>query len=204
MKVTGAIIQAARKLIPQEAQDELIMQLENADTIEASPAGAILVGMYILEYVGFSRYVDELLGEEHTTIEQLKNRYGNRAPFEKPMIPSTGIILSLMVADMIACPRNITPAYKFEEMAKQWRTGPLLGIEPSLLNDDRIGRAMSAIGANPQNLQEVLYNMIMDAGKKQVYRLASLFWTQHYWNLMAHSRMQLKLQQGGEATPYHS
>lgn len=93
MKVTGAIIQAARKLIPHEAQDELIMQLENADTIEASPVGAILIGMYILKYVGFSRYVDELLGEEHTTIEQLKNHYRNRAPFEKPMISSTGFIL---------------------------------------------------------------------------------------------------------------
>lgn len=53
---------------------------------------------------------------------------------------------------MIACPRNIILAYKFEEMAEQWRIEPLLGIEPSLLNDDRIGRAMSAIGENPQNL----------------------------------------------------
>jgi len=166
MKVTGAIIQSAQKLIPLEAQDELIMQLENADTLEASPAGAILMGMYILEYVGFPKYVDEILGEEHTTIEQLKNHYHNRRTPGKPMVPSTGIILSLMVADMIACPRNITPAYKFEEMAQQWRTGPMLGIEPSLLNDDRIGRAMSAIGANPQDLEEVLFNMIMGAGKK--------------------------------------
>jgi hypothetical protein len=106
--------------------------------LEAAPAGAILMGMYVLEYVGFPKYVDELLGEEHMTIEKLKNHYQSRAPFEKPMIPSTGIILSLMVADMIACPRHVTRTYEFEGMAKQWRTGPLVGIEPFLLNDDRL------------------------------------------------------------------
>lgn len=47
------------------------------------------------------------------------------------------MILSLIVADMIACPRHITRTYKFQEMAERWQTGPLLGIEPSLLNDDR-------------------------------------------------------------------
>lgn len=108
------------------------------------------MGMYVLEYVGFPKYVDDLLGEEHTTIEQLKNHYQDRTLFDAPMILNTGIILSLMVTDMITCTRNITPTYKFEEMVKQWRTGPLLCIEPSLLNDDRMSRAMSAIGAEPQ------------------------------------------------------
>jgi len=166
MEGLGAIYESIMTLLPKEVQKELLSKLKVSETLEAAPAGAILMGMYILEYLGFPKYIDEILGEEHTTIEQLKNHYQNRRALEKPMIPSTGIILSLMVADMIACPRNITPAYKFEEMAEQWRTGPLLGIEPSLLNDDRIGRAMSAIGANPQNLQEVLFNMITDAGKK--------------------------------------
>jgi len=166
MEGLGAIYESIMTLLPKEVQKELLSKLKVSETLEAAPAGAILMGMYILEYLGFPKYIDEILGEEHTTIEQLKNHYQNRRAPEKPMIPSTGIILSLMVADMIACPRNITPAYKFEEMAEQWRTGPLLGIEPSLLNDDRIGRAMSAIGANPQNLQEVLFNMITGAGKK--------------------------------------
>ena len=166
MEGLGVLFKSITTLLPEEAQKELMSKLKNSETFEASPAGAILMGMYILEYVGFPGYVDNILGEEHTTIEQLKDHYRNRNVLEVPMIPSTGIILSLMVSDMIACPRNITPAYKFEEMAEQWRTGPLLGIESVLLNDDRIGRAMSAIGATPQNLQEVLFNMIMGAGKK--------------------------------------
>jgi len=33
------------------------------------------MGMHILEYVGFARYVDQLLGEEHTSIEKLKEHY---------------------------------------------------------------------------------------------------------------------------------
>jgi len=166
MKEIGAIIKSAQKHIPEEAQNDLIEQLGTAEALEAAPAGAILMWMNILEYVGFPRYIDELQGEEHTTIEQLKKHYQNRAVLEEPMIPSTGIILSLLVADMIACPRNITPAYKFEEKAKEWRTGPLLGIEPSLLNDERIGRAMSAVGADIKTMEEVLYNMVMNAGKK--------------------------------------
>ena len=166
MNELGAIIKSARKLIPPDAQDELIAQLGNSPTLEASPAGAILMGMYILDYVGFPQYVDELLGEEHTTIEQLKNHYQSKTPLDKPMLPSTGILLSLMASDMIAHPRTLTPTYKFEEMAEQWRTGPLLGIEPSLLNDDRIGRAMSVIGVEPQTMQEVLQNMVIASGKK--------------------------------------
>ncbi len=166
MKLIEAIVRSARNIVPPDVLEELIMQLEINETFDASPAGAILMGVYILEYVGFPKYVDAILEEKHTTIEQLKARYRNKTAIENPMVPSTGILLSLIVADMIACPRNITPAYKFEEMAEQWRTGPLLGIEPSILNDDRIGRAMSVIGANIRNLQEVLFNMIMDTGKK--------------------------------------
>lgn len=166
MEGLGVVFESIITLLPAEVQKELLSRLKISDEINASPAGAILMGMYVLEYVGFPKYVDDLLGEEHATIEQLKNRYQGRTLLDAPMIPSIGIILSLMVADMIACPRNITPTYKFEEMAEQWCTGPLLGIEPSLLNDDRIGRAMSAIGAEPQTMQEVLFNMVMETGKK--------------------------------------
>ncbi len=166
MNDIGAIIKAAKKLIPPEGQDEFFSNLVTSKTIEASPAGAILIGMHILEYVGFSRYIDELLGEENTPIEQLRKHYQNRNVLEKPMIPSTGTILSLMVADMIACPRTITPLYKFEDMAKQWRTGPLLGIEPSLLNDDRMGRSMSVVGIAPDIMEEVLFYLVVNAAKK--------------------------------------
>lgn len=166
MNEIGAILESAQRLLPLEAQTELIAQLGNSEIVDAAPAGAILMGMYVLEYVEFSKYVDELLGEEHTTIEQLKQDYRSRKPFEEPRIPSTGTILSLMVADMIACPRRLTRSYQFEEMAEQWRTGSLLGIEPSLLNDDRIGRAMSVLGEEPQAMQEVLFNMVMGAAKK--------------------------------------
>ena len=94
MKEIGAIIKSSQKFIPERARNELIEQLGTSETLEATPAGAILMGMYILEYVGFPRYIDELQGEEHTTIEQLKDYYQRRTLFERPLIPSTGIILS--------------------------------------------------------------------------------------------------------------
>jgi hypothetical protein len=121
-------------LLPVEAQEALLSKLKVSKETTASPAGDILMVVYILEYMGFPKYVDEIFGERHLAIEQLKEHWHNRAESVKPLVPSTGVILSLMVADMIACPRNITPTYKFEKIAQEWRTGPLLGIEPSLLN----------------------------------------------------------------------
>ena len=49
--------------------------------------------MHLLTFLGFPAYVDEHLGETHTTIEELKHHYQNKPSTEKPMIPSSGIIL---------------------------------------------------------------------------------------------------------------
>ena len=122
------------------------------------------MGMQILEYVGFTRYVDQLLGEEHTSIEKLKEHYQDLE--KSSLTPSIGIVLSLLVADMIACPRHITRAYQFEKMGEKWQTGPLLGIEPKLLNDDRFGRAMTELGGDKKAMEEVLYNLVIDSSKK--------------------------------------
>ena len=94
MNKIGAIIQSVKALLQPEAQDELIRQLDTSDTIEASLAGAILMEMYMLEYIGFPRYIDEILGEEHMTIDQLKRHYPTRHALATPLKPSTGIILA--------------------------------------------------------------------------------------------------------------
>jgi transposase len=173
MEQIGVLLESISRLLPNDVQEELRNNLKTSETVEASPAGAILMGMHVLEYLGFPKYIDDILGIEHTTIESLKDHYNRRTLEEEPMIPSTGIILSLLVADMIACPRTITAAYMFEVRAVKWRTGPLLGIEPSLLNDDRIGRAMSMIGSNAEYLKEVLFDMIITAVKKAGIPLSS-------------------------------
>lgn len=166
MTVPGKVLESAKKIMPEELQKELMDQIRTEDQVEAAPAGAILMGVYVLDYLGFARYIDDLTGEEHTSLAQLREHYLNKSVLARPLVPSTGIILSLLAADMIACPRHITPAYKFVEMAKEWQTGPLLGIEPALLNDDRIGRALSLVGKNHKSLEEVLINLVMNAGKQ--------------------------------------
>ena len=167
MENIGAIMLSIMKHLPKKAQNKLIPQLEISNKIDAAPAGAILMGMHILNYVGFAKYIDQLLGEEHTPIEKLQKHYQDRKiPEGAFLTPSIGIVLSLLVADMIACPRDITRAYKFVEIAEKWQTGPLLGIEPTLLNDDRIARAMTALGKDSKVMEEVLYNLVMDASKK--------------------------------------
>ncbi len=164
MNDIGSIMLSIMKQLPQEAQNQLIPQLAISNEIDASPAGAILMGMHILEYVGFAKHIDKLLGEEHTPIEKLKEHYQD--PEKSSLTPSIGVVLSLLVADMIACPRHITRTYQYEEMAEKWQTGPLLGIEPKLLNDDRIGRALTELGGDKKSMEEVLYNLVMDASKK--------------------------------------
>ncbi len=166
MKGLGVLFKTIMDRASPEARDDLLEELEIRESIQASPAGAILVGMHILEHLGFPQYIDTVLGEEHTTIDQLRQLWKKaKGPDDYP-IPSYGIVLSLIVADMIACPRNITPTYKFEEKAEEWMTGPLLGIKPSLLNDDRIGGAMTALGTDFKNLEEVLFMMTIDTAKK--------------------------------------
>ena len=164
MEDIGALMLSIMKHLPKKAQNQLIPQLKSSNEIDASPAGAILMGMHILEYTGFAKHVDQLLGEEHTSIKKLKEHYQD--PEKSSLTPSIGVVLSLFVADMIACPRHITRAYQYEEMAEKWQTGPLLGIEPKLLNDDRIGRALTDLGVDKKSMEEVLYNLVMDSCKK--------------------------------------
>jgi len=162
----SAVLQSAEPIMPEDMKKNLMQQLSISKQAEAAPAGAVLTGVYILDYLGFARSVDEQLEVEHTSLEQLREHYLNRGASNKPMAPSIGIILSLLVADMVACPRNLTPAYKFVEMAQKWQTGPLLGIAPSTLNDDRIGDALSDAGASHPKLEEILINLVLNAGKK--------------------------------------
>ena len=166
----GSAFQTVLTLIPKEAHGafltDFLTEFKISQEAVSAPAGAILMGMYILEYLGFARHIDELLGEEHTSIEELKAQYQQIMEGDLAKIPSTGIILSLMVADMIAFPRNITRTYKIEEMAKDWNTGLLLGIEPSLLTDDRILRAMSKMGKESIVMEEILHKLVMEAGSK--------------------------------------
>lgn len=50
--------------LPQKAQNKLIPQLAISNEVDACPAGAILMGMHILEYVGFAKHIDQILDEE--------------------------------------------------------------------------------------------------------------------------------------------
>ena len=47
------------------------------------------MGVYILEYTGFAKHVDQLLEEEHTSIEKLKEHYQDP---EKSFFNQTSIL----------------------------------------------------------------------------------------------------------------
>lgn len=165
----GSIIQRIQQL-PAQAQAVLLKTLKLSD-IEYTPAGAVLVAFQLLSFLDIPRTIDQFLGEEHTSIEALKVDYDRG----KRPVPSSGIVLSILIADMLAYPKHLTRIYKIEEMAHLWQTGPLLGICPTVLNDDRILRALSALGQNGTVMQETLHSLVLHTSERFGIPLSRFF-----------------------------
>ena len=53
-----------------------------------------------------------------------------------------GQVIEALVANRLTCP---SPLVHVQSWARDWAVGEALGVEPELLNDDRIGRALDAI-----------------------------------------------------------
>jgi len=165
----GTIIEKIQQL-PIAAQKVLLPSLEITN-FKSTPAGAVLMGMQLLTVLGVPRLIDQVLGEEHTTLDELKQAY--RAG--TPRIPSCGTIIALVCADMLAYPKRLARIYEIEKLATAWHTGPLLGIEPSLLNDDRIGRSFSKFGEFKNTMKETLHMLTVNTAQRYEISLARFF-----------------------------
>lgn len=53
-----------------------------------------------------------------------------------------GQVIEVLVANRLPAP---APLVRVQPWAAQWAVGEAFGVEPALLNDDRIGRALDAI-----------------------------------------------------------
>ncbi|MDA8212220.1 MAG: hypothetical protein M0021_10130 [Clostridia bacterium] len=129
------------------------------------------MAIQLLYLLDIPRTIDQLLGEEHTSVEALKADYDRG----KRPVPSTGMVLSILIADMLAYPKHLTRIYKIEEMAHLWKTGLLLGICPTVLNDDRILRALSALGQAGTVMEETLHLLAIHTSTFQ-YPLDPVFY----------------------------
>ena len=123
----GAIFEYIQQL-PKQAQTALLRKLKLSDA-KNMPAGAVLVAMQLLTVLGVLRRIDLVLGEEHTSLEYLKQEMAAG----RTQIPSSGILIGLLVADMLAYPKRIARVYEVQTLAKAWHTDKLLGIDPDLL-----------------------------------------------------------------------
>lgn len=165
----GSIIQKIQQL-PTNVQEVLLKNLKLSE-IDFKPAGAVLIAMQLLSLLGVGRMIDQLLEEEHTSIECLKAEYDlGRKP-----VPSTGTVICIVIADMLASPAEITRIYKFEKLAHEWLTGPLLGICPTLLNDDRIGRALSKLGNCEMVMKDTLQMLTLHVAERYNIPLSRFF-----------------------------
>jgi hypothetical protein len=112
----GAILEHI-KLLPNQAQTALLSGLKLTDAKNA-PAGAVLVAMQILTALGLMRLIDSVLGEEHTSIDYLKQAMAAG----RKQVPSCGILIGLLVADLLAYPKRIARVYEVQKLAKAWHT----------------------------------------------------------------------------------
>ena len=94
----GAIIQRIQQL-PAQAQAILLRSLKLSD-IEYTPAGAVLVAIQLLCLLDIPRTIDQLLGEEHTSVEALKADYDRG----KRPVPSTGMVWYCLFLSPICWP----------------------------------------------------------------------------------------------------
>jgi hypothetical protein len=163
----GTIIEKIIEL-PEPNRSELLKVIKIADEVKSSPAGAILVSMQLLEKLGVTKLIDECLGEENKTINEMKKEYNSSQGKKdrKAPIPSTGVILSLIISDMIARPKNLVRIYQVQEIAEKWKTRSLLGISPDVLTDDRIAKYMTKLGTDSKIMNEILYLLTITVSEK--------------------------------------
>ena len=165
----GAIFEYIQQL-PKQAQTALLRELKLTDA-RNMPAGAVLVAMQLLTVLGVLRQIDWVLGEEHTSIEYLKQEMAAG----RKQIPSSGILIGLLVADMLAYPKRIARIYEVQPLAKAWHTDKLLGIDPDLLNDDRLLRSLSKLGVNPSDMRDILQGTTLNVSDQFKIGLSRFF-----------------------------
>lgn len=117
------------------------------------------MAMYLLGALGVLLRIDLVLSEEHTTLEYLKKEMA----VGRKQVPSSGILIGLLVADMLAYPKRIARVYEVQTLAKVWHTDKLLGIDPDLLNDDRLLRTLSKLGVNPSDMRDILQGTTLES-----------------------------------------
>jgi transposase len=123
------------------------------------PAGTPFVAIELLEKLGVPAIIDDLLGEEHTSLELLKRNRDKEE--DEQILPSTGVVLSILIADMIARSKKITRIYKVEDISSHWKLFELFGINPQKLNDDRILRALSKLGSDSDGMNGIILKLTL-------------------------------------------
>ena len=165
----GAIFEDIQQL-PKQAQTALLRELKLTDA-RHMPAGAVLVAMQLLTALGVLRQIDRVLGQEHTSIEYLKQEMATG----RKQVPSSGILIGLLVADILAYPKRIARVYEVQTLAKAWHTDKLLGIDPDLLNDDRLLRSLSKLGVQPSAMRDILQGTTLDVSDQFKIGLSRFF-----------------------------
>ncbi|MHB1463473.1 MAG: IS1634 family transposase [Armatimonadota bacterium] len=138
-----------------------ILPLMEVSVPQADPAGAVLVGVFLARTLGIGKVIDDILGEEHLTIEQMREEVATKG---SPKV-STGLVCEILIGDMIGRHEDLTRIYQLEEACDTWRIKDILGVPPEKLNDDRVGRALDVVGATPEVMPGALHAIALNCVK---------------------------------------
>ncbi len=114
--------------------------------------GALPVVAEFLHRLGLAETVDEL------------------CPVRDLALATTGEVIEALVANRLTSPR---PLVRVEDWARTWAVKEVMGLDPGLLNDDRLGRALDAIAPR---LEEITGSIAARAICEFGIDVATLHW----------------------------
>lgn len=154
-----AILEKLEQL-PAHIKAKILPKLD-INVPHADPAGAVLVGVFLARTLGVGKVIDDILGEKHLTIEQMRDEI---AAGHAPKV-STGLVCEILVGDMIGRHEDLTRIYQLEEACATWRVKDILGVPPKKLNDDRVGRALDLVASTPQVMPGAIHALALNCVK---------------------------------------
>lgn len=154
------VLEQLLKLSP-EVLNKILPELK-INNPRANTAGAVLIGVFLARKLGIGKMIDSLVGDEYVTYEHLREESESGV---KPRI-STGLACEVLIGDMLGSYQDLTRLYKFEEACENWQVSKILGIPPEKFNDDKMGRALDAIGKDLSLMVDVLHGMALSTSQQ--------------------------------------
>jgi hypothetical protein len=91
-----------------------------------------------------------------------------------------GQVIETLVANRLTAP---APLWRVDDWAREWAVEEVFGIEPELLNDDRLGRALDAIAPHLTEITDSVGAGAINVRRRRAGRCHGLFFDRRLTHL---------------------